>query len=83
VTQLEVQAHVPFPLVGRDVSPSRRPGALDIVAAAHALTSELSLQAAPGTPRGHMTVDVRSAGERAVLAVDALHSAQVTEPDWS
>jgi glyoxylase-like metal-dependent hydrolase (beta-lactamase superfamily II) len=80
----EVQAHFPFPFVERNISPIEALGALELVAGDHALTSEVTLRPAPGHTPGHMTVDVQSGGERAVLAVDALlHPAQVTEPDWS
>lgn len=80
----EVQAHFPFPFVERAISPLKTLGVLELIRGEHELTDEVRLIPAPGHTPGHMSVDIASAGEEALLVADALlHPAQVTEPDWS
>jgi glyoxylase-like metal-dependent hydrolase (beta-lactamase superfamily II) len=80
----EVQQHFPFSFVEETITPLQTLGALELIAGDHALTEELTLRPAPGHTPGHMTLHVKSQGQRALLVADALlHPAQVTEPDWS
>jgi glyoxylase-like metal-dependent hydrolase (beta-lactamase superfamily II) len=59
-------------------------GLLDRVALPHALTSEVTLVAAPGHTPGHAVVAIASRGQHAVITGDALHHpCQVARPDWT
>lgn len=51
---------------------------------AYVLSDELSLVPTPGHSPGHVCVDLKSKGERALFTGDMMHHcAQVIQPDWS
>ena len=48
------------------------------------LSDELSLVPTPGHSPGHVCIDLKSRGERALFTGDMMHHcAQVIQPDWS
>ncbi len=51
---------------------------------AYVLSDELSLAPTPGHSPGHVCIDLKSRGERALFTGDMMHHcAQVIAPDWS
>lgn len=55
-----------------------------LVGDAYVLSDELSLVPTPGHSPGHVCVDLKSRGERALFTGDMMHHcAQVIAPDWS
>lgn len=57
-----------------DVQPLFESGLVDIVPIPHQLTSDVRTFATPGHTPGHVSVLIESAGERAVITGDAVHS---------
>jgi glyoxylase-like metal-dependent hydrolase (beta-lactamase superfamily II) len=56
---------------------------VDQVQAPAQLADQIDLIATPGHSPGHMSVRIRSRGEEAVIAGDALHTAaQCSHPEW-
>jgi glyoxylase-like metal-dependent hydrolase (beta-lactamase superfamily II) len=69
----------------RAVEDSVRPvvsaGLVDFVESDHQITSEIRLRPTAGHSPGHVSIDISSAGERAVISGDALHHPiQVVQP---
>jgi glyoxylase-like metal-dependent hydrolase (beta-lactamase superfamily II) len=66
------------------VEPIVQAGQALLVDDAYRLSDELSLLPTPGHSPGHVCVDLRSGGERALFTGDMMHHcAQVLAPDWS
>jgi len=74
-----------FAVVHEDcVEPVVQAGQALLVDDAYVLSDELSLVPTPGHSPGHVCVDLRSRGERALFTGDMMHHcAQVIAPDWS
>ena len=59
-------------------------GLADFVEMDHRIDAALSLLPTPGHTPGHVCLDIRSAGQRAIIAGDLLHTvAQCQFPQWS
>ena len=72
------------PYIDRCVTPLEALGVLDLIDGEHALSPEITAIPTPGHSPGHMSVVIRSAGQKAMILGDVLlHPAQVSEPDWS
>lgn len=72
------------PVVEDSVQPIFDAGLADLVAADHAVTSEVRLEPTPGHTPGHVSVHVTSRGEEAVITGDMIHHpCQMMCPDWS
>ena len=66
------------------VEPIVQAGQAVLVDDAYVLSDELSLVPTPGHSPGHVCVDLKSRGERALFTGDMMHHcAQVIAPDWS
>jgi glyoxylase-like metal-dependent hydrolase (beta-lactamase superfamily II) len=66
------------------VEPIVQAGQALLVDDTYALSDELSLVPTPGHSPGHVCVDLKSRGERALFTGDMMHHcAQVIMPDWS
>jgi glyoxylase-like metal-dependent hydrolase (beta-lactamase superfamily II) len=66
------------------VEPIVQAGQALLVDDAFVLSDELSLMPTPGHSPGHVCVDLRSKGERALFTGDMMHHcAQAIAPDWS
>ena len=66
------------------VEPIVQAGQAVLVDDAYVLSDELALVPTPGHSPGHVCVDLRSRGERALFTGDMMHHcAQVIAPDWS
>jgi len=66
------------------VEPIVQAGQALLVEDTYALSDELSLVPTPGHSPGHVCVDLKSGGERALFTGDMMHHcAQVIRPDWS
>ena len=66
------------------VEPIVQAGQALLVDDAFVLSDELSLVPTPGHSPGHVCVDLKSGGERALFTGDMMHHcAQVIQPDWS
>jgi len=74
-----------FAVVHEDcVKPIVQAGQALLVDDAYRLSDELSLVPTPGHSPGHVCIDLRSGGERALFTGDMMHHcAQVLAPDWS
>lgn len=78
----EVQAHFPFAFVDQLITPLQQLGALDLIAADHALSPEIYLWHTPGHTPGHLSTMVSADNERALIWGDvAIHPAQVSQPE--
>jgi glyoxylase-like metal-dependent hydrolase (beta-lactamase superfamily II) len=66
------------------VEPIVQAGQAVLVDDAYVLSDELALVPTPGHSPGHVCVDLKSRGERALFTGDMMHHcAQVIAPDWS
>lgn len=80
----EVQAAFPFRYIEQTVTPLQTLGVLELVNGGEQLTDAVSLLHTPGHTPGHLSVQIASGGQRAILLGDVvLHPAQVTEPGWN
>lgn len=71
------------PVIQNSVLPLQALGVLELIEGDHAVTSEITTLSAPGHTPGHLAVEVRSQGQKAMIVGDVFHnSVQVTEPDW-
>ena len=81
--QSEVQANFPFPFWDETLGPLEHLGVLDLLTGEHALTGEITAIPTPGHTPGSMSLNIVSAGERALIIGDVVtNPAQVTETDW-
>jgi glyoxylase-like metal-dependent hydrolase (beta-lactamase superfamily II) len=66
------------------IRPIAEAGLLDLVSAGDRICDELGLVATPGHSPGHLSVQITSAGEEALLIGDVVHHpCQMAHPDWS
>ena len=72
------------PVISDSVRPIIDAGLADLVEMNHQVTPEVSLQPTPGHTPGHVSVDIRSKGERAAITGDMIHHpCQIAHPEWS
>ena len=72
-----------FPNAPERVWPLEELGLLELMPGEHALTNELTVVPTPGHTPGHVSIEISSQGERAIILGDILHNeAQVHETDW-
>lgn len=58
-------------------------GLADLIETDHKINDEIWLEASPGHTPGHVSVQIRSAGERAMITGDMTHHPiQWAEPQW-
>ncbi|MEE8443683.1 MAG: MBL fold metallo-hydrolase [Dehalococcoidia bacterium] len=71
------------PVVQESVLPLQALGVLELIEGGHAVTPEITTISTPGHTPGHLAIEVRSQGQKAMIVGDVFHnSVQVTEPDW-
>jgi glyoxylase-like metal-dependent hydrolase (beta-lactamase superfamily II) len=75
----------PFGDVFREsVAPVFEAGLVDLVAPSHDVGDGVRLEPTPGHTPGHVSVQIRSRGEEAVITGDLMHHpCQIARPDWS
>ncbi|MBI5506307.1 MAG: MBL fold metallo-hydrolase [Deltaproteobacteria bacterium] len=72
------------PVITDSVRPIVDAGLVDLVETDHRLTDEVWLESTPGHTPGHVSVRIRSRGERAVISGDVMHHpCQIAHPEWS
>lgn len=71
-------------VIGDSVAPVIDAGLVDLVAMDHQICDEVSLFPSPGHTPGHVCVEIRSAGEEAIITGDSMHHpCQIAHPEWS
>ncbi|MFC4999104.1 MBL fold metallo-hydrolase [Dactylosporangium cerinum] len=66
------------------VRPVLDAGLLDLVTGEHRVHEGIRLVPTPGHTPGHVSVEVESAGERALISGDAIHHpCQIAHPEWT
>ncbi|MZR31406.1 MBL fold metallo-hydrolase [Sneathiella litorea] len=71
-------------VIGDSVAPIVDAGLADLVAMDHQICDEVSLFPSPGHTPGHVCVQIRSAGEEAIITGDSMHHpCQIARPEWS
>ena len=66
------------------IAPVQAAGLYDLVEADHRLSDEIRLVPTPGHTPGHVSVEITSQGQRALITGDFMHSpAQIARPDWA
>ncbi|MCC3304393.1 MBL fold metallo-hydrolase [Sneathiella sp. HT1-7] len=71
-------------VIGDSVTPIIDAGLADLVAMDHQICDEVSLFPSPGHTPGHVCVQIRSAGEEAIITGDSMHHpCQIAHPEWS
>ena len=66
------------------VAPVRNAGLVDLVETDHRVCDEVRLVPTPGHTPGHVSVEIASAGEEALITGDFMHHpCQMARPDWS
>lgn len=71
-------------ILGDSVQPVIEAGLADFVEMDHVISPEIRLIPTPGHTPGHVAVDIRSEGRRAVITGDTTHHpCQLAHPDWS
>ena len=76
--------HYDGDVIGDSVRPIVDRSLCDFVEMDHRITNEVCLVPTPGHTPGHVSVDIRSAGHRAVITGDSMHHPiQCCEPDLS
>ena len=71
------------PVLADSVRPVVAAGLADFVATDHVLCEEVRLRPTPGHTPGHVSVEIASAGERALITGDCIHHpCQMTRTDW-
>ena len=72
------------PVIEDSVQPIFDAGLAVLVKPDHALNDEIRLLSTPGHTPGHVSVEITSAGERAIITGDMIHHpCQIRHPDWS
>ena len=70
-------------IMADSIAPVRDAGLLEFVEPPCAVTDAIRLVPTPGHTPGHVSVEINSAGERAVITGDIMHNpVQCSEPDW-
>lgn len=70
-------------IMADSVQPLFDHGVVELVDTDHVINAALRLFSTPGHTPGHVSLNIESDGERAVLSGDFLHNpAQVGQPDW-
>ncbi len=68
---------------GDSVRPIIDAGLADLITPDHRITGEVWLQSTPGHSPGHVSVQIESAGKRAVVTGDMIHHpCQIARPKW-
>ncbi len=68
---------------GDSVRPIIDAGLADLITPDHHITEEVWLQSTPGHSPGHVSVQIESAGKRAVVTGDMIHHpCQIARPKW-
>ena len=71
------------PVLADSVRPIAAAGLMDCVDCSHQLCEEVRLQPTPGHTPGHVSVEITSAGERALITGDCIHHpCQMARTDW-
>ncbi len=66
------------------VRPVVEAGLVDLVASDHVICDEVRLVPTPGHTKGHVSVEISSGGDRAVITGDAFHHpVQIQNADWA
>ena len=74
----------PTGFMSDSVQPIFEAGLADLVEMDHRLCPEVTLCPTPGHTPGHVSVVIRSAGERALITGDVIHHpSQIAHPEWS
>jgi glyoxylase-like metal-dependent hydrolase (beta-lactamase superfamily II) len=69
---------------GDSVAPVLDAGLADLVAPDHVITDEVRLRPTPGHTPGHVSVEVASGGQRAIITGDMVHNPlQIADPELS
>lgn len=72
------------PVFGDSVAPIRDAGLADMVGVDHELTPDVRLVSTPGHTPGHVSVEITSGGERAIITGDMAHTpVQIADPTLS
>jgi glyoxylase-like metal-dependent hydrolase (beta-lactamase superfamily II) len=70
-------------LMNDSIRPIFDAGLADLVATDHVLSPEIRLIPTPGHTPGHVSVEIRSAGARALITGDFIHHpCQIARPEW-
>lgn len=71
-------------ILADSVQPLFDAGLVDLVGMNHELSQEIHLIPTPGHTPGHVSVEISSKGERALITGDLMHHPmQIARPDWS
>jgi glyoxylase-like metal-dependent hydrolase (beta-lactamase superfamily II) len=71
-------------ILNDSVRPLIDAGLVDLVGMDHVISPELRLIPTPGHTPGHVSVQIESRGERAVITGDMMHHpCQIARPEWS
>ncbi|MDR7102379.1 MBL fold metallo-hydrolase [Croceicoccus sp. BE223] len=71
-------------VLGDSIAPVIEAGLVDFVASDHRICDTVRLLSTPGHTAGHVSVEVSSDGERAIITGDFIHHpCQLAHPDWS
>ena len=71
------------PVLADSVRPIVAAGLMDFVACDHVLCKEVRLQPTPGHTPGHVSVEIASGGQQALITGDCIHHpCQMTRTDW-
>ena len=71
------------PYIDRMLTPLKQYGVLDLLAGEQPLTEELFALPTPGHSPGHMSLMIRSKGQKALIGGDVfIHPAQVSRMEW-
>ena len=71
------------PVLADSVRPIVAAGLMDFVDCSHQLCEEVRLQPTPGHTPGHVSVEISSGGERALITGDCIHHpCQMARTDW-
>ena len=66
------------------VRPVQQAGLIDLVESSHQICDEVRLIPTPGHTIGHVSVQIESNGERALITGDSIHHpCQLAHPEWS
>ena len=71
-------------IFGDSIAPILEAGLADLVETDHRICAEVTLIPTPGHTPGHVSVEISSRGQRALITGDvAHHPCQIARPDWS
>ena len=80
----EVQEQLPMSFWQETLAPLESSGALELISAEEALTTEITAVPTPGHTPGHMSLAIVSGGQHSLILGDvAVHPAQLTNVDWT